>query len=325
MVTFLVTAITALSMGVLSVRFQHKQLLLLGLFLVNISAIGCSIANNFYMMIITFSISGLGLAMAEPMIYTQPATHIPLEKRGRAMGWLITGSTLAPIIGAPVMGRIAELWSWRHSFLGFVLPIALFGLVSAAKGVPSSTQSPNSRSKSNIEYMKGFKVVFANRSAMACFVAAVLAAAGIMVIQVYGPSFIREQFQVSIEYASLLILGTAVFYMVGAQVSGHLINRIGRKPLTIVTALITSIIVMLYTNLPNVWLTLTIIFIAGLFNGMLFTTAYSLTLEQVPEFRGTMMSLNSAAVMFGASLGAGIGGWVILKLGYAFLGPIQGA
>jgi len=46
------------------------------------------------------------------------------------------------------------------------------------------------------------------------------------------------------------------------------------------------------------------------------TASNSLTLEQVPKFRGTMMSINSAAGNLGSSLGAGVGGLVVLLFNY---------
>jgi predicted MFS family arabinose efflux permease len=66
-------------------------------------------------------------------------------------------------------------------------------------------------------------------------------------------------------------------------------------------------------------------YLANLFGGMRITASSSLTLEQVPKFRGTMMSINSAADGMGAALGAGIGGWGILLSGYEFAGWVLGS
>ena len=52
------------------------------------------------------------------------------------------------------------------------------------------------------------------------------------------------------------------------------------------------------------------------------TTAYSLTVEQVSQFRGTLMSLQSTASNLGVAIGAGIGGIIILFFGYAGIGII---
>ena len=50
----------------------------------------------------------------------------------------------------------------------------------------------------------------------------------------------------------------------------------------------------------------------------------SLTLEQVPIYRGSMMSLNSGSWNIGVSLGAGFGGLVLLLWNYQVLGLILG-
>lgn len=63
-------------------------------------------------------------------------------------------------------------------------------------------------------------------------------------------------------------------------------------------------------------LALAIGFLSVILFGMLSTAADSLTLEQVPSFRGTTMSLNSAAMFMGGTLGAVVGGVVLLHFDY---------
>lgn len=152
-----------------------------------------------------------------------------------------------------------------------------------------------------------------------------LAIAGFAVVQVYASSFFRERFQISLGFASLLVLGSAFCYMMGAQISGRIVNQVGRKPLAVVAAVVTSLFIILYTNILALGLALAFVLLGSLSYGMFTTTAYSPALEQVSNFRGSMMSLNSAAVMFGASLGTGVGGSVLLWLGYGFLGLTLGA
>jgi predicted MFS family arabinose efflux permease len=51
----------------------------------------------------------------------------------------------------------------------------------------------------------------------------------------------------------------------------------------------------------------------------------SLTLEQVPEYRGTLMSLNAVARSTGATVGAMLGGALLLIYGYGVFGLVMGA
>ncbi|MFX0200067.1 MAG: MFS transporter [Candidatus Hodarchaeota archaeon] len=320
-----VGAITAVFMGVWSVRFPHRSLLLLGLLGISLSSVGCFLSLNFTMMLITFSISGLGLAMVEPMVFTLVGENFQLKQRGRAIGWLMTTAALAYLISAPFIGFIASLKfdGWRWAFLGFVLPIPLLSFVIAAKGVPSPTQSPTTMKNQGM-YWEGYKEVIFNRSATSCLVGSVLRVAGFQAILLYGVAFLRERFLITIRFASIIIIVGALCFIIGSQVSGHVINRLGMKPVTILTAIGAGIFTITQMNVPNFGLAVTFRFLAGMSFGLLATVANSLSLEQIPSFRGTMMSLNSASTWMGSALGASVGGLALNFFDYNGVGIALG-
>jgi predicted MFS family arabinose efflux permease len=53
---------------------------------------------------------------------------------------------------------------------------------------------------------------------------------------------------------------------------------------------------------------------------MRYTVSESLTLEQVPALRGTVMSLNGIALSIGVTVASGLGGLLLLSFGYGGLG-----
>ena len=76
----------------------------------------------------------------------------------------------------------------------------------------------------------------------------------------------------------------------------------------------------MYFNSGNVWLTLVLGFLAAFSNGVLLTASGSLIMEQVPEFRGTLMSLASAVGGLGGAFGVGVVGWLIVNYGFSATG-----
>ena len=64
--------------------------------------------------------------------------------------------------------------------------------------------------------------------------------------------------------------------------------------------------------------------IMGVISGARRSASVSLALEQVPEYRGSMMALNTAANNLGSILGAGIGGAVLLAYDYPLIGIVLG-
>jgi DHA1 family inner membrane transport protein len=319
----IVAVVIALLMGILSLRFKHKSLLLIGLGFISISALGCLVAPDFNMMLVSYSLSGLGWAMISPMGVTLIGEHFSLEKRASAVGWIIAGGALPFVIGAPIIASIACLGGWRLAIIGFVIPVLLASILLAFFGLPSISHShkPTANGKT---YQRSFKDVLSNRSAIACLIGNALRSASFVAILIYGASFFRQQFSVSVDSASIWMLGAASCYTIGSLVSGPVVNRFGRKTSTALTAFLAGIFAITYACVLNLWLSLVLSLASSWFFGMVTSAANSLTLEQVPEFRGTMMSMDTAAFNLGSALGTALGGLVLLSFDYEGLGIVLG-
>jgi len=321
---YIAAVIFGLFMGVLSVRFRHKSLLMVGLLFTSISALGCYLASDFNLMLILYSLSGVGMAMVSPMAISLIGEHLPLEKRGNAIGWIIAGGALSYVIGAPIIGFIAGLGDWRSVLFVFVIPVSLMSLLLAFVGLPFTSGSVQPAVGKGA-YLKSFKGVLSNRSAFACLVGSSLRSIAFMVVLVYGISFFRQRFLSSMGTASIVMLMAALLYTLGSLVCGWFVNRFGRKPLTVLTVLLSAIFTIAFTSAPDLWLSLALNFLGAWFFGMGASAASSLTLEQVPKFRGTMMSVHSAAINMGSALGTALGGLTHDLFGYEVLGLTLGA
>jgi len=321
--SYIVAVIFALFMGILSVRFRHKSLLMIGLLCVSFSALGCFLASNFNLMLISYSLSGVGTAMVFPMAITLIGEYFPLEKRGNAVGWIIAAGSLSYLIGAPVIGFIAGIGDWHFVLLAFVIPVSLASLFMAFTGLPSTSRIHRLKISEGT-YLESFKGVLLNISATACLVGNVLRMTSFGAILFYMASFFRQQFLVSTDFASAIILGAALCYTLGSLVAGRLVNRFGRKSPTVLTTLLAGIFTISFVYLPNLWLSLALSFLGTWFSGMASSAANSLALEQVPRFRGTMMSINSAAISLGNALGAALGGLTLVLFNYEVMGSTLG-
>jgi len=320
----IVAVVFALLIGVLSVRFEHKLLLLTGLLFIGISSVGCFLASDFSVMLVSYSLSGLGWAMVSPMSVTLIGEHFPLDKRANAIGWIIAGGSLSYVIGAPVIALIASLGNWRLALLVFVIPISFVSLLLAFVGLPSTSRSQQSTIDGKT-YLKSFKGILSNRSATACLTGDALRMAAFVAVYFYAISFVRQRFSLSADLASIVLIGGALCYALGGLVGGRFVNKFGRKPSTVLTALLASAFTIAYVYTPNLWLSFALIFAASWFFGMVASAANSLTLEQVPKFRGTMMSIDSAALNLGSAIGTAMGGLVLLSFDYEGLGSALGA
>lgn len=317
-ITSIIGIAAALTMGVLSVRYDHKSLLMAGLLINLISSISCAFAPSLSLLIVSFSALGLVSSLVTPMVFAYIGEYFTQEKRSKTIGTLAALRTLIYLIMVQLIGLVVDRWSWRQAFLFLVVPLTSLGIVLTLKILPSiRVRNPKT---GIMNYLEGYKSVINYRSAVACLLGNTLAAAAWMGIVMYSVSFLRERFLLSRSHASLIFSGIGVGVIIGNYVGGWLTVKYGRKNLAVLSALVVGILIIGYMNMPNILYTIAIIPLLSLFGGVILTAANSLTLEQVPSFRGTMMSLNSAASQLGIALGAGIGGLALFLYNWGFVG-----
>lgn len=312
----------ALVMGVLSVRYSHKHLMMAGLVLYIISAIGSSLAINLVMLILFFTLTGPAFSIINPMTSTIVGETFPKEKRTTAIGWLIAGASTSYVVGAQIASRLAGIGGWKLTFLGFMVPISILGFVLTGLFIPKGKASQDKMGRGISS--KAFKAVLFQRSATACLLGTLFRMSAFTVILSYAVSFLRQQFLISRDFASVVLTIIALSYTVGTLITGRFVNKFGRKMIASIALALASVFVIIYNLSNTFWLALSMVVVSTWFYGMSVSAGQSLNLEQVPEFRGTMMSFTSAFGGIGSTLGAGIGGYVLLISNWGTLGVVFG-
>jgi predicted MFS family arabinose efflux permease len=320
----IVAFISALLVGILSVRFRHKSLLWFGLFCVLVSALGCAFSQSYLMMLLFYPLTGFGMSLTGTMAMTLIAEYFSLEGRSMAISWNIAGGSLAYVIGSLIITFLSGYGGWRMAYTGFVIPATIIGLMLAYFGLPSTPQSPKDR-LNGWSFMEGYRAILLNRSAVACQWSTVLRVASFQMVLLYGVSFFRQQFELSRIGSSLLVTSVAICYTAGSLSTSRFIGRFGRKGLTVITSSLAGLFTLLMTITPSFWVAFIMDIISCLFFGMSASASSNLNLEQVPEYRSFMMSLGSATGSVGAALGAGLGGFILISYSYSLAGVILGA
>ena len=298
----------ALFAGLLSSRHGPRKLLLSGLVLHAFSGLGCGLAPRLSILFLAFSASGLALAIVGPMISTLVGNHIPTEERPHAMGLIISAATFTFIFGSPIVGYLERLGGWRLGFLAYYIPIVLFSIFVAHRVLPVTENV----SREDTGLLVGMKSVIVDGSARACLFGMALTAATYYSLFHYSISFFRVKYNVSIAWASILVSLINLISVGGSLSGGRLVNKYGRKIIAVSGCLLASLASIAYVLVPSFMVSLAVVIIGSFIAGVRINAITSLSLEQVPEFRGSMMSLNTASMNLGLMLGAGIGGYALI-------------
>jgi len=319
----MVSLVFAIILSALSLRFNARILLLFGLGSLVVSSMGCGFAKNAAMMSVFYALTGVGGAVIIPMGFTLVSQHIAENNRSKVIGWFIAGSTFSGIIGLPIVGLIADRYGWRMAYLIYALPLTVLGLVLSFAAIPKSHEK-GAQGEAKGKILDSYRMILRNRSACFCLVTSILVMTAWSAADLYSAAFYRDRFLLSLTVTSLLLTTTSLFFTVSSTFSGRFVDRFGRKPLAVGAIFIAGLMVVSFTAVPNIYASIASRILASIFVSLFYNAKSNVTLDQVPQLRGTMMSLDQAAVGLGGAIGAALGGAVFMMYGYWAIGPVHG-
>jgi predicted MFS family arabinose efflux permease len=322
MVSSVVGVLVALLLGAVSLRFTSRSILLTGSILLILSSLGCAFAWDFTSMLILYSLTGIGVTMISPMINTLIGENFLLEQRSSILGLSAAGTSIAFLLCSPLVSLISGNVGWRMVFLLLMLPVSIIGFLMALIGIPRSTQTQKIFGVDDL--LAGYRSVLSDRSALFCLLGSTLSWTSFLGSLTYSISFFREQFLVALGWASILLSAMALSKTLGHLTIGSLVGRFGRKNVTVASILLMATFTSCYLLSANLWVSVALVCVSCVLAGYMHSSVDSLNLEQVPEFRSSMMSLSFAANMVGGVVGAGLGGFTLIVGGYQSLGALLG-
>jgi DHA1 family bicyclomycin/chloramphenicol resistance-like MFS transporter len=316
--------VSAFLLSILAVRFRRKPLLLFGLVLVAFSAVGSFFAPTLNFLLVFYAIEGIGSVMVGLMAITLIGDVLPLKQKPKAISYITAASSLASVVGILVLSYLAEVAGWQFTFLYLMLPLTLTSLVLTSFVLPSKSREKSASLKEN-HYIRSFKQVFKNRSATACLFANFFTNAGFNVA-VFALAFFQIQFKIPRVWRTGIVEAALILVVIAPLVAGPLVNRFGAKRLTLVSSFLSALCVMIFFFIPNFWISLSFDMLHVWFTAWAGVAYSCLILDQIPKFRGTLVSLNRIFNGLGETIAPAIGGAALFLTGgvYGSIGLVLG-
>jgi predicted MFS family arabinose efflux permease len=301
----------ALMLGAFGAKFKYKSLVMIGVLFIAIYDLGLFLAPTFPIVQLIVPLNGIGSVMIVVTAQTFIGNSFTLDKKAKAIGWVVAAGAFANAVGAPIIGFTTGIEGWRSVLIWFMFPVAVVSLIFVFLVFPFNLPEPQLNAKKE-PFMRGFKQVLTNKSAVACLAAAFFGNAFWFGGAFFEVTLLRQMFSVSPGLAALIgPLAGIMFVSAGAIVGGNVVNRVGRKRLTVVAIFSAGLFVLLSYFMPDLWVRQALRWIASALFGVMVAAASNLMLEQVPRFRGTAMSLSSAFGGVGTAVGVFVAGAVL--------------
>ena len=305
--------LTAASSGVFAVvvapwmdRYSRSFWLRLECGLLTVGTLLSALAPSFELMFVGRALAGLGGSViganclaACAGLYRHP------NDRNRAIGLINTAFTLGAVIGLPVVTLTADWTDWRWAI---ALPAPLALLVFAATNRLPRITRPRTESLWGA-WKSGYGRVWRSRETV------LLLAAMIMVMVVwfgwliFFGAFTENVYGVSASVLSLLFLAGGGAEVVANNLAPLLMRNRTPRAVAYPMILISAInLVMVGFAFDRQWTMFPFIFIGSASGAMLFVCLNIALLDSLPGDSGAVMSLQSACLEIGGSIGVAMTG-----------------
>ncbi|MBM7069871.1 MFS transporter [Actibacterium sp. 188UL27-1] len=306
--------VTALS------RFERKKVLiasLAGVSIINLVTAFLPVFEGFLAARVVVAIVSAGVM---PMAGAIGASLVPAERQGQALGIILSGLTIAFIIGVPLGTVVGSAFGWRSTFV-FAAIVALAVIPAIMFLVPISMVD-DTPPKSDWSVLKKPVVLLGLFLIGTSFIAAY------PIIAYLGPIITAST---GLEGAGIGAMQSAIgFGSIGGLIVGSILaDRRAFIPNMRVMYLLFALVLgtwsfVFLTDNAGTWFNIAMVAVV-IFLTSATLIAPSPAIEKAlvqadPKQSALTLALNTSVIYLGQGIGAGIGGLVVGSIGFAALG-----
>lgn len=293
-------------------RFGRKRLLLVLYALFAVATLACGLAPGYGFLMAARIAAGVFGGVLSALCQTIVGDVIPFERRGRAMGIIMTSFSVSTVAGVPLGLVLAAHFSWHAPFIGIAAVCAVFAVFAAAT-LPVLADHLRGPQRSALA---GIRQVLADRNHLKAFLfSGLLMSAGFTVIP-YLTIYMQANGGMRSEQIPFIYLCGGVVTLFTARLVGRLTDQRGKVPMFRVLALATTVPMVAITMVGGIPVWAILIVSTSLFmcmSGRMIPGMAILTSAAQPQLRGTFMTLNASVQSAAMGLAAFVGGVLISR------------
>lgn len=304
----LAAAISGFAGGFFLDRFERKHALLTLYTGFTLATVACGLTTSFHLLLAARFAAGAFGGVAGSVVFSMVSDVVPPERRGRAMGFVMSAFPVASVVGIPVSLWLTATLNWHAPFillgaLGAVILASCLRLLPHVPKLPASADPFRQMKEilSNPVHQRGFAL------------SAVLIFAGGSVIPFMSPSLVANV-GLSEHQLTFIYLFGGLAVLVSTRIVGVWTDRFDKVSVIAGAASVAALGAILVTHLPATSLGVALVFTTLFFVGMgtRFPPVMALITNSVEaRYRGGFMSVNSAVQQAANSLGSTVAGWML--------------
>lgn len=297
-------------------RFDRKKVLVLCYIGFLLGTIACGFAATYNLLFVSRILAGIFGGIIGAQVFSIIADIFPYERRGAAMGSVMSAFAVASILGVPFSLYLTNSFNddWHLPFL-LVGGVGVVLIPFIIKYIPPmNSHIMNIGQKEQPWVMLG-KVLNTPAQRSALIFSCLLMMGHFLIIP-----FINPYLEFNKGFSKDL---TPVIYLVGGSASliaaiflGRIADKKGKLPVFSMSVFFSLFMVVVITRMPTVPFAVVLIFFAVWFvlaTGRAVTAQAMISEVVKPEQRGSFMSFNGSVQQLGTSIASVVAGLVVLK------------
>jgi MFS transporter, DHA1 family, inner membrane transport protein len=309
-------AVTGFIGGFLLDRFDRKHALLFLYAGFGLATLGCALANTYEVLLIARLAAGAFGGLAGSVVTAAVGDVIPAERRGTAMGVVMTAFPIASVLGVPVGLILADAFEWHAPFYFLAASSLVIGVL-AQRLLP--LLPPHPVSTPPVQQMK--EILFHPVHRRGFVLSGVLVFGGGLIIPFMAPSMVANV-GLSESQLPLVYLAGGIFTFFTMPWVGRLSDRHDKLQVFAWISAPACVSVLVLTNLPPVHVAVALAVTTAfmIFMSGRFPPAMTMVTNSVDaRYRGGFMSVNSAVQQAAGAIANTVGGWFITREASGYL------
>jgi len=294
-------AFFSLFTGSISDLIGRKKILVIGLVVYSAGCALTALAPDLPLFYASRAVQGLGFAFVQPVMVAVLGDVVGPGEKGRTMGWLTAATTGGVMLG-PLIAGFAAAVDWRLAFVAIgMFSIALALLIQALLRLPrtpAQEASPGSlRSNMALAARRRGVVMLALTGFLHMLVW--------IATQAFASDSLGQEFSASSQVIGEVLAFAGLCSIAASRLGGGMADRLGRYlPVILGTSVMVVSLLAMALYIPSIVVYAAYLAIFAVGSAISWASLLTLTVELIPELRGTVSSLFTSTGFVGGALAA---------------------
>ncbi len=292
-------------------RFDRKRFLIFFYCGFILGTLFCALARDYYFLLFARMVTGLFGGVLGSTVLAIVTDLYSFDLRGRVMGIIQTAFATSQVLGIPIGLYLANHWDWHTPFFMIVSIGVAVGAIIVLKIKPIDSHLKKKPDRNAFHHLI---TTIKNPNYLYAFFATAFLSVGGFMLMPFGSAFSVHNLGIDQTRLPQLYLITGLCAIVTGPLVGRISDRIGKFRTFLFGAVVTVIMVLIYTNLGRspFWLVVVVnaTMFVGIFSRMIPSQALMSAIPTM-ESRGAFMSINSSLQQISGGVASVVAGLVV--------------